>query len=125
MPYAIPLSCSLRPATFTVSRPGLSETRVTELLENWATYMHRPEGPRGFSAAASCMGGFRTRQQGPKVDRDAALITGAVIDDLRPAHRAAVHNAHLGAVFRVRDQARMYSEARETIRAGLNRRGIA
>lgn len=123
MPLAIPLACPVR-ATFTVSRPGLSEQRVTELLENWVAYMHRPEGPRGFSAAASCYG-FRTRPQGPKVDRDAALITGAVIDGLCPAQRAAVHNVHLGAVFRVRDQRRMYGDARETIRAGLNRRGIA
>lgn len=113
---------------------SIEELRLDWHLENWAEYMqNRPtDHGRGYPGRAS--GGILSRasqdfeQMVMRADVACAKAVDAILEGCTPTERAAVHHYHLAAVFRFPNIGRgaeiAYHEAREKIRAGLQKRGI-
>ena len=112
--------------------------RVTDYLEihllNWAMWMHRDIGVRGYPAKSLGIstGGASEEFDNMLEDEEKriARITDTVINNITEAHPAqgnAIHHAYLHAVYRFSERypyEQALADGLEALRAGLKRKGI-
>ncbi|HEY1283005.1 MAG TPA: hypothetical protein VGE96_00870 [Steroidobacteraceae bacterium] len=112
---------------------GMSEERLTWHLENWAAWQRRADAicegapPR----AGSGLGRSHRRtfdEMVESADTRCAEAVEAILDDLPPLERFAIHHAHLAAVYRFHHHSArhedLYASGRAKVKRGLSARGI-
>jgi hypothetical protein len=103
-------------------------------LQTWADWMHSAELPEGLPSD-SCSGlvqnyltlDWDSTEALETLDTGIARAVDAAVNDLSPAHRAAIYRRYgIFSVFRFprENYAVLLADARERILVGLRRRGI-
>jgi hypothetical protein len=99
-------------------------------LNNWARWMEREKLVRGYSnRACGCTSwgdGWDNDTTEARNEAAQAACVNALINDMKPAQRAAVHHCYLHAVFLFprSNYIPLLVEAREVISKGLRSRGM-
>lgn len=115
------------------SRPkvtAMTDERLEWHLWNWEQWQYRQKGSygRGYPSRGlsgmGCSGSSDVDAMVQNADTRCATAVEAILSDLSPAERCAVHAVHLAAVFRMRDLQGAYDRATEAVRKGLTMRGI-
>lgn len=102
-----------------------AELLLDRYLDEWAAWMRGGTGLGvHVSAIAAVSLGADFADMCQAMDRRVAAITNALIDDLPPAQRMALHHRYLQAVYRFRDYPGTLAAARGAVATGLRRRGV-
>lgn len=108
----------------------MSDDRLEWHLWNWEQWHYQQKGHygRGYPKRAhgpmGASGSSDFDQMVAAADTRCALAVEAILNDLPPAQRCAVHAVHLAAVYHLRNLQSSYDHATEAVRAGLTKRGI-
>lgn len=112
-------------------KPHVDYDRVEWHLWNWARYM-RTGGYAGLSISGRASGGIGIShsadfdQLADLADRSSARACDAVIRDLKPLEQKAIRCAYLGEDWtRPEHEGAVLVVAKESVRLGLNKRGVA
>jgi len=98
-------------------------------LSNWKRWMESYEVRTGYDHESAVVGNYRASTSLDDMydskDRNDAMITNAVIEDLAPIHQVAIHNVYLACVWRFRgDLNTVFVEAVEKFWAAGQKRGL-
>lgn len=108
----------------------MDDARLDWHFSNWQAWMHSGHGvgaPRSSPGLTSGGGQSNFDDMADASERRVAVVCNTLIDDLPPAQGMAIYHRYLHAVYtfhRSNMETYLYL-AREAIRAGLDRRGIA
>ena len=116
---------SLTARRSTIRSPRNADTLDYHLL-NWSAW-HRTGGVGlGLDVSDGVHGCLTFQDMCRRMDRRNAVIFEALVNDLPPAHHAALHHQYLGTLWRFpRVNLRVVlTQARELLRVGMHERGL-
>lgn len=98
-------------------------------LSNWRRWMEAYAMRTGYDSESAVVGNYTAstsiEDMYDSKDKNDAMISNAIIEDLAPIHQVAIHNVYLASVWRFRgDLNTVFVEAVEKFWAAGQKRGL-